>query len=86
MNQDFVIEVGPGRQKSVDVKRAIIPSLQDLKMANPEAVTREVSRALGRSISRITVFKYLEELAQEKQIKKHIISKGERKTISIYSL
>jgi len=86
MKQSFIVELGPGRPKSLDVKRAIIPSLEELKMANPSVISNKISVLMGRRVSRMTVFKYLEELVEEKQIKKCVISKGVRKTISIYSL
>ena len=86
MKQSIIVELGPGRPRSLDVKRAIIPSLEELKMANPSVLAKQISVFMGRSVSRMTVFKYLEELVEEKQIKKCVISKGVRKTISIYSL
>lgn len=86
MKLDINIEVTPGRPKSRDIKRAIIPSLKEVKMANPAVITRKVSSLLGRRVCRITVYKYLEELVDEKQIKKHVVSKGKKRTISVYSL
>ena len=86
MIQNIAVELGPGRPKSLHIKRAIIPSLQELKMANPNVLTKQISARIGKKVSRMTVHKYLEELVDEKQIKKCVVSKGTRKTISVYSL
>lgn len=86
MKQSIIVELGPGRPKNLNVKRAIIPALEELKLANPSVITKQISLFMGRSVSRMTVFKYLEELVEEKQIKKCVISKGVRKTISVYSI
>ncbi len=62
MRQGIIVELGPGRPKSLDVKRAIVPSLEELKMANPSVLSKQISVFMGRSVSRGTIFKYLEEL------------------------
>ena len=79
-------EVHSGRPRNENIKRAIIPALRELKMANPAAMARKLSVLLGHKVCRISAYKYLEELAAEHRIKRHIVSRGMKRTIVVYSI
>lgn len=85
MGVELKAEVHSGRPRSEDIKKAIIPVLRELKMANPAAIARKVSFLLGRKVCRISAYKYLEELATEHQIQRHLVSKGKKRTLVVYS-
>jgi hypothetical protein len=55
-------------------------------MATPAAMARRISVPLGHKVCRISAYKYLEELAAEHRIKRHVVSKGAKRTIVVYSL
>jgi hypothetical protein len=86
MGVELVTEVRSGRPRNENIKWAILPALRELKMANPAAIARKISIPLGHKVCRISAYKYLEELAAEHQIKRHVVSKGAKRTIVVYSL
>jgi len=86
MGVEIGLEVHSGRPRNENIKRAIVPALQELKMANPAAVARKISIPLGHNVCRISASKYLEELAAEHRIKRHVVSKAAIRTIVVYSL
>jgi len=79
-------EVHCGKPRDENIKRAIIPALMELKMANPAAMARKLTVLLGHNVCRISAYKYLEELAAEHRIKRHIVSRGKKRTIVVYSI
>jgi hypothetical protein len=86
MGVEIEAEVHSGRPRDENIKRAIMPALRELKMANPAAMARKISVTLGHKVCRISAYKYLEELAAEHRIKRHVVSKGAKRTIIVYSL
>lgn len=86
MGVELESEIHAGRPRDENIKKAIMPALQELKMANPAAIARIISIPLGHKVCRISAYKYLEELAAEHRIKRHIVSKGAKRTIVVYSL
>jgi hypothetical protein len=85
MGVELELKVHSGKPRNENIKRAIIPALQELKMANPAAIARKISIPLGHEVCRITAYKYLEELAAEHRIKRYVVSKGVKRTIVVYS-
>jgi len=86
MGVELEPEIHSGRPRNENIKWAIVPALRELKMANPAAVARKISIPLGHRVCRITVYKYLEELAAEHRIKRYVVSKAAKRTIVVYSL
>ena len=86
MGLELEPEVHVGRPRDENIKRAIIPALKELKMANPAAVARKISEFLGHQVCRISAYKYLEELAAEHRIKRHVVSIAPKRSIVVYSL
>jgi len=86
MGVELEPEIHSGRPRNENIKRAIVPALRELKMANPAAIARYISIPLGHKVCRISAYKYLEELAAEHRITRHVVSKGAKRTIVVYSL
>lgn len=86
MGVELELEIHAGRPRDENIKRAIVPALRELRMANPVAIASKISASLGHKVCRISAYKYLEELAAEHRIKRHVVSKGAKRTIVVYSL
>ena len=85
MGVELELEIHAGRPRDENIKWAIVPALRELKMANPAAIANKISVSLGHKVCRISAHKYLEELAAEHRIKRHVVSKGTKRTIVVYS-
>lgn len=84
MEIELVVRLERGRQKDRELTRSILFALEQLRMAYPEHVRREVSRQLNRQISWNTVKAHLEDLVGEGLANKLIVSKNERE-IAVYT-
>ena len=80
----FKIQLQGGRSPDVRVELATLDVAEELRIATPERIRREVSQRLGRQVSWNTVAKYLHKAARDGKLEQRTLSKRQRKMVVFF--
>lgn len=78
------IQLQGGRPPDVRVELATLDVAEELRIATPERIRREVSQRLGRQVSWNTVAKYLNKAARDGKLEQRTLSKRRRKMVVFF--